>query len=139
MQNKILLALLIMLVLIMTGCVSQKYSKKSDDGLPASLQEYKEDISSKEIPKDLLSTDKIHKVDLKIDGMICPSCALGVEYQLKQLSGVYDARVNYPAGTAFVIYDVTKLSTESIAKASTTYPTKVIKDVVYNRGLENEN
>ena len=62
---------------------------------------------------------------LEIKEMTCVSCALGVEYQFKQLDGVIDASVNYKTGIAEVSYDPDKISPEEIAEASDVYPATV--------------
>ena len=64
--------------------------------------------------------------------MTCPSCAFGVEYELKQLQGVYRAEVKYPEGTGTVIYDSSRISAEEIAAASTVYPASVVEDSLFN-------
>lgn len=69
-----------------------------------------------------------YEATLKIDGMTCPSCALGVEYQLKQVDGVIDARVSYEKGTGYVKYDADKVTAETIAQASDVYPATVIQN-----------
>ena len=60
--------------------------------------------------------------------MTCTSCALGVEYELKQVDGVVDAKVKYPEGTGTVTFDSAVVDAETIAKASTTYPAKVVSN-----------
>lgn len=64
--------------------------------------------------------------NLEIEGMTCQSCAIGVEYELKQVNGVVDAKVNYQDGTGSVTFDPAKVDAETIAKASTIYPAKVV-------------
>ncbi|RME31968.1 heavy-metal-associated domain-containing protein [Candidatus Woesearchaeota archaeon] len=70
----------------------------------------------------------VHEATLAIDGMTCTSCALGVEYQLKHVEGVIDAKVSYEDGTAYVRYDADKVDAETIAKASDVYPASVLDD-----------
>lgn len=62
---------------------------------------------------------------LEIEGMTCPSCAMGVEYQLKEVDGVIKSDVDYKRGTAIVFYDESKVSPDEIASASTVYPATV--------------
>jgi len=62
---------------------------------------------------------------LEIKEMTCVSCALGVEYQFKQLDGVVDAVVSYETGIAEVSYDPDKITPEEIAQASDVYPASV--------------
>lgn len=138
MKKTILFMLFALSLLLIVSCAKKTSESDSGVSLPSSLQNYQESISSKEIPKTSINEGKVHVANFKIDGMTCPSCALGVEYQLKQLSGVYDAKIDYSAGTAFAIYDVTKINAESIAEASTAYPAKVVKDEEYKGGLKND-
>ena len=72
------------------------------------------------------SLTKTQKLELEIEGMTCTSCALGVEYQLKQVPGVLAADVKYPEGTCTVTYDADIVDPETIAKASDVYPARVI-------------
>lgn len=65
--------------------------------------------------------------NLEIEGMTCQSCALGVEYELKQVKGVVDAKINYQDGTGTVTFDPAIVDAETIAEASTVYPAKVVK------------
>ncbi|HLC82560.1 MAG TPA: heavy metal-associated domain-containing protein [Bacteroidia bacterium] len=74
-----------------------------------------------------VSTQKnLETANLEIEGMTCQSCALGVEYELKQVNGVADAKINYQDGTGTVTFDPTVVDAETIAKASTVYPAKVL-------------
>jgi len=83
------------------------------------------------LPNGAATTDfnnaDLSQANLEIEGMYCPSCALGVEYQLKQVEGVTDAKVDYKKGTGTVTYDPSKVQPEDIAKASTAYTAKVVE------------
>jgi len=70
----------------------------------------------------------VHEATLDIEGMTCTSCALGVEYQLKQVDGVLDAKINYEEGKGYVTYDANKATGEIIAQSSDIYPAKLIDD-----------
>ena len=118
-------------LLVLAGCAMQQSTESTaveqNTNLPPGIQKYNEKMSAKEIPQDA----GVRQTTLAIKDMTCPSCALGVEYELKQLDGVYDAKINYPAGTGQVIYDTSKLSAEEIAAASTIYPATVASDEAY--------
>jgi len=73
------------------------------------------------------TTSDLQQVTLEIEGMTCQSCALGVEYELKQVDGVVDAKVNYKNGLGLVTFDPSKVDIRTVAQASTVYPAKVIK------------
>jgi len=82
-------------------------------------------IPTGEVTTDVNNAD-FSQANLEIEGMTCQSCALGVEYQLKQVEGVKDAKVDWSKGTGVVTYDPSKVQPEDIAKASTTYPAVVV-------------
>ena len=84
--------------------------------------------TTKNVVTETATPKNVETANLQIEGMTCQSCALGVEYELKQVSGVVDAKVNYQDGTGIVTFDPTKVDAETIAKASTTYPAKVVLD-----------
>ena len=75
-----------------------------------------------------LASGNLRQLDLKISGMTCAGCALGVEYGFKDLAGVVKAKVEYSSGTGSVIYDATKITKEKILEASSVYPTTIIDD-----------
>lgn len=79
---------------------------------------------------DLSNIENLHEATLDIKDMTCTSCALGVEYQLKQVDGVVGVKVIYEEGKGYVKYDADKVDAETIAKASDVYPTTVINDQV---------
>jgi len=83
------------------------------------------------IPTGAATTDfndaDLSQANLEIEGMTCQSCSLGVEYQLKQVEGVKDAKVDWAKGTGVVTYDPSKVEPEEIAKASTSYPAKIVE------------
>ena len=76
--------------------------------------------------KEISQQKNLETANLQFEGMDCPSCALGIEYELKQVNGLVDAKVNYPAGTGTVTFDSAIVDAETIAKASTVYPAKVV-------------
>ena len=77
--------------------------------------------------KETATPQNLETANLQIEGMTCQSCALGVEYELKQVNGVEDAKVNYQDGTGIVTFDPNVVDADTIAKASTIYPAKVVK------------
>lgn len=77
--------------------------------------------------KEVNIEQNLETASLQIEGMTCQSCALGVKYELEQVNGVVDAKVNYQDGTGTVTFDPTIVDAETIAKASTVYPAKVVR------------
>ncbi|HEY3251945.1 MAG TPA: heavy metal translocating P-type ATPase [Ignavibacteria bacterium] len=63
-------------------------------------------------------TDKIcDTIELDVEGMDCPSCALRIEKNLSKINGIDDIKVNLGAETAVITYENSKLDMESIKKA----------------------
>ena len=134
MKVKTIFFLLVIGMLILSACTPQQTTKteSAEVKLPKALEAYNVQMAPKTIPQNL-ANDGTHKATFALEGMTCPSCALGIEYQWKQLDGVYDAQINYPEGTGFVVYDTAKLSAEAIAAASTIYPARVTTDESYTQ------
>ncbi|MBT9150150.1 MAG: Copper-exporting P-type ATPase A [candidate division WS2 bacterium] len=57
------------------------------------------------------------KTVLKIEGMTCTACARSVEKALKQVKGVSEASVNFPAQKAYVTLDNDVTSTDELLRA----------------------
>jgi len=125
MKTRVYVLIGLFALFVFAGCTTTP--RDSSINLPPALQKYNEQMSPKDLPKDA----NIRQTTLAIKDMTCPSCALGVEYQLKQLNGVFDAEIKYPEGTGIVTYDSSKLSAEEIAKSSTIYPASVASDEQY--------
>lgn len=77
---------------------------------------------------EVSSSANIREATLAIDGMYCSSCALGIEYQLKQVDGVIDADVDLAEGRGIVRFDADKVTAAVIAEASDVYPARVIAE-----------
>ena len=82
---------------------------------------------------DFSQYDGLRKTTLQFEGMTCPSCALGVEYELNAVSGVVQTKVDYANKIGFVVYEPGKINPEEIAASSTAYPAQVISDAVYGQ------
>lgn len=73
----------------------------------------------------------LHILSLKVNGMTCASCAYGIQSILESLDGVVKAKVNYPEGTASVIYDADKITKEEMANSlESPYSTEIINDEI---------
>lgn len=107
MKKYIKLGILVLISLLVIGCTKPTGSAVSEVKTQADLKQ----------------------ATLEIEGMTCQSCALGVEYELKQVAGVADVKVDYQTGKAVVEYDPAQVDAVAIAQASTAYPAKVIGDV----------
>ncbi len=136
-------ALLVIGILAISGCSTRTY--KDNQELKSDFQKtvksaealQKENNlgsgkseASTDINNDLPNIKNLHEAVLDIQDMTCTSCALGIEYQLKQLSGVVDAKISYEEGKGYVKYDADKISAEEIAKASDVYPASVVSDKI---------
>ena len=71
---------------------------------------------SEESPKPELSGNQSGRANLLISGMHCSSCAGIIERQLKKVPGVIEARVNFAAEKASIIYDSHQASVEDLIK-----------------------
>jgi copper chaperone CopZ len=76
---------------------------------------------------DASSVKNLQEVTLEIEGIFCASCSLGVEAQLREVEGVVDAEVSLEEGKGYVTYDGDIVDAQTIAKASTVYPARVIE------------
>ena len=56
-------------------------------------------------------------VSYSILGMSCPSCAMSVEYALKDVKGIFDYRVNVQKGNARIAYNPTVIHKNEITRA----------------------
>ena len=78
----------------------------------------------------LLSLDEVEKavkesgydvvkdeISLTIGGMHCATCALTIQDSLKEVPGVFDARVNFALGKALVDYDAAVASHTDLKRA----------------------
>ena len=50
------------------------------------------------------------QITFKIDGMHCPSCALNIDSELEDVSGVITADTNYAKSKTKITYDPTKVT-----------------------------
>ncbi len=68
------------------------------------------------------------KINFKISGMTCASCAKINEHVLTDLDGVKSVNVNYANGKAYVEFDENKISFEDISKAVKSAGYSVVDD-----------
>lgn len=68
-------------------------------------------------PKQNVSGNQSERVNLLIFGMSCSSCAGIIERALKKVPGVTEARVNFAAEKASIVYDSRQASVEDLIKA----------------------
>ena len=57
------------------------------------------------------------KIDLKIEGMHCGSCAVGIQMLTSSIDGVKSVEVSYEGKKGTFEFDETKASKEKIVKA----------------------
>lgn len=69
------------------------------------------------IPSQEVVGNKSERVSLVISGMHCSSCASIIERQIKKVPGVAEARVNFAAEKASVIFDSHQSPVESLIEA----------------------
>jgi len=56
-------------------------------------------------------------VELDVEGMDCPSCALRIEKNLSKIKGIDDVKVNLGSETAVITYEKSEVDLDSIIKA----------------------
>jgi copper chaperone CopZ len=73
---------------------------------------------------------KIVVKKLKINGMHCTSCALNIDFDLEDLSGVKSARTNYAKQLSVIEFDEEELNINAILETvtKTGYEASVVKD-----------
>lgn len=54
------------------------------------------------------------KIKLKIDGMHCSSCAMNIDFDLEDITGVKEAKTSYAKQETEIEYDCKKVSDEQI-------------------------
>lgn len=58
---------------------------------------------------------KVKKM-FKIEGMHCTSCAMNIDMELEDLSGIKEAKTSYAKQQLTVVYDAKKVTDEDIIK-----------------------
>ena len=58
----------------------------------------------------------MQKLELKIEGMHCGSCAVGIQMMVSSLDGVKSAEVSYDKKTGVFEFDSSKANKEEIVK-----------------------
>lgn len=58
----------------------------------------------------------MQKLELKIEGMHCGACAVGIQMLVSQMDGVKSAEVDYEGKKAVFEYDPAKVTKEAIIK-----------------------
>ncbi len=59
----------------------------------------------------------MEKMDLKIEGMHCGSCAIGIQMLVSQMDGVKSVEVSYDDKKGTFEFDSTKVSKDAIVKS----------------------
>ncbi len=54
------------------------------------------------------------KIILKIDGMHCTSCALNIDFDLEDLTGIKSSKTNYAKQLSEIEYDETQVNLDQI-------------------------
>lgn len=63
-----------------------------------------------------MTTEKIEKIELHIEGMHCGACATGIQMVVSQMDGVQSVFVDYEKKLGVVEFDSSKLTKEQIVK-----------------------
>lgn len=123
-------------ILLLAGCANQKTTTPQQENQEITSQS--KEISTGLAQQNAVALDaksiegkNIQQAQMLFDGMTCPSCSAGVEYQLKELDGVIGANVDYKSGAGTIIFDADKISAEKIAEASDVYPATITSQEAY--------
>jgi Cu+-exporting ATPase len=102
----------------------------------SSLESVQDDLN--EEPEIAKSLEGSGKCSLSLFGMHCSSCAGVIEKSLKKVEGVTDAKVNFAAEKAMVLYDATTVDIEELIEAveKTGYKAMVVNE--QNKSEERE-
>jgi len=65
----------------------------------------------------IVEKNNIQRLELKISGMTCQSCAEHVNHEVNKLNGIIKSNASYEKGTAFVSFDNSKITIPEIEKA----------------------
>lgn len=65
---------------------------------------------------------------VNIHGFDCPTCPIGAEYALKDLRGVYDAKVTTSGELSRVLYDASTVTVEDFRKTLDPFTVEVISE-----------
>lgn len=101
---------------VSVNLASEKASVEYDDSL-ISVEKLEDTI--KKLGYDIIKEEKParNKVNLKLTGMSCASCAAKIEKKLNKLEGVKKAAVNLATENAAVEYDSTKIKVSDMIEA----------------------
>lgn len=94
---------------------------------PQKLEEASSQSQKKEVQADGAQSSQEKRTNFHLYGMHCASCAGLIERKIKKLPGVKEARVNYGAEKARVVFDGALVSEERIKQA--------VKDAGYRAEL----
>ncbi|CEP39342.1 copper-transporting P-type ATPase [[Clostridium] sordellii] len=72
--------------------------------------------------------DETKKIDMKIEGMTCQSCAKAVERSVKKLDGIENISVNIATDKATIEYDPSKIKISQIKEAIKKVGYKVVEE-----------
>ncbi len=59
----------------------------------------------------------MEKIELKIEGMHCGSCAVGIQMLTSQMDGVKSSEVSYEKKIGVFEFDASKVTKEALVKA----------------------
>jgi len=105
-KKELLLITVLAALFVLSGCQARRTSSKGSATGGA---------REESLQKPVLAT-------FEVEGMSCGGCAVALESLLSSSEGVANAKVDYSAGKAWVLYDSAITNPERIASYSTVYP-----------------
>lgn len=110
-MRKIIFPALVIAVVALSGCGAQDTANQTTKSNSALAQANTTQYELSELKRS----------SVKVEDMWCAGCATGIEYSLKNLEGVTDARISFEAGDGEIIYNPSVLSQETMKSAAAPY------------------
>jgi len=72
--------------------------------------------------------DKVNRLKLQVEGIVCSGCAMDMENILRDTDGIIDAAVNYADGTILIEFDPDEINERDvfIRVRKLGYPTTIL-------------
>lgn len=128
-MKKYIIAVVFILLLLLIGNNFYQ-NQKVKTSLPAQPTTQNQISSITNRPSQLtIATVNIHGFD-------CPTCPIGAEYALKDLKGVYDAKVTSSGELSRVLYDTSAVTVEAFRKTLDPFTIEIVnQEPTYNSKL----
>lgn len=116
-MRKFILPILIITAITLSGCGTQNTANQTSKNTSALAQS---DTTQYEL-------SELQHATVKVEDMWCAGCATGIEYSLKNLEGVTDARISFEGGDGEIIYNPKLVSEEIMKSAADPYTLNILE------------